>query len=63
MTSTNTVKAEKTKKFREACRACVEEHHVPSQRLGFYVRWAQEFAAFQPEKSYGSVPPPKFNAF
>ena len=46
----DTVKAEKIKKFWEAYRACVEGHHIPPQRSGYYVRWAQEFVAFQPEK-------------
>ena len=50
MTSTDTVNAEKIKKFRETYRACVEAQHVPPERSDFYVRWAQEFVAFQPAR-------------
>ena len=35
--------------FWNAYRACVEAHHIPPQRSGYYVRWVQEFVEFQPE--------------
>ena len=49
MNSADVVKAEKVKKFWDAYRSCVEAHHIPPQRSGYYVRWVQEFVDFQPE--------------
>jgi len=49
MNSADLVKGEKVKKFWDAYRACVEAHHIPPQRSGYYVRWVQEFVDFQPE--------------
>jgi len=49
MISADLVKAERVKQFWDAYRACVEEHHIPPQRSGYYVRWVREFIDFQPE--------------
>jgi hypothetical protein len=37
-------------KFWDAYRACAEENRVSPDRSSFYVRWAQAFARFMPEK-------------
>lgn len=47
MDSTDPVKTEQIEKFWNAYRACVEAHHIPPQRSGYYVRWVQEFVDFQ----------------
>ena len=39
-----------SQKFWEAYRACAEENRVSPDRSSFYVRWAQAFAHFFPEK-------------
>ncbi len=39
-----------SQKFWEAYRACAEENRVSPDRSSFYVRWAQAFAHFLPEK-------------
>jgi len=49
MDSTDPVKLEPVQRFWNAYRACVEAHHIPPQRSGYYVRWVQEFVEFQPE--------------
>ena len=41
---------EESQKFWEAFRACTEENRVSPDRSSFYVRWAQAFARFLPEK-------------
>ncbi len=41
---------EESQKFWEAFRACAEENRVSPDRSSFYVRWAQAFARFLPEK-------------
>ena len=41
---------EVSQKFWEAFRACAEENRVSPDRSSFYVRWAQAFARFLPEK-------------
>jgi hypothetical protein len=41
---------EESQKFWEAFRACAEENRVSPDRSSFYVRWAQSFARFLPEK-------------
>ncbi len=41
---------EEQQKFWEAFRACAEENRVSPDRSSFYVRWAQAFARFLPEK-------------
>ena len=39
-----------SQKFWEAFRACAEENRVSPDRSSFYVRWAQAYARFMPEK-------------
>lgn len=39
MNSADFVKAKTVKKFWDAYRACVEAHHTPPQRSGYYVLW------------------------
>ena len=41
---------EESQKFWEAFRACAEENRVSPDRSSFYVRWAQAFVCFLPEK-------------
>jgi len=41
---------EESQKFWDAYRACAEENRVSPDRSSFYVRWAQAFARFLPEK-------------
>ena len=41
---------EEFQKFWEAFRACAEENRVSPDRSSFYVRWAQAYARFMPEK-------------
>ncbi len=41
---------EESQKFWEAFRTCAEENRVSPDRSSFYVRWAQAFARFLPEK-------------
>ena len=41
---------EEQRQFWEAFRACAEENRVSPDRSSFYVRWAQAFARFLPEK-------------
>lgn len=45
-----TPQKEEQQKFWEAFRACTEENRVSPDRSSFYVRWAQAFARFLPEK-------------
>jgi hypothetical protein len=53
MANKDTNQAVAIQRFWDAFKACLEENRVRPDRSDFYVKWAQAFVDFRPEKALG----------